>query len=145
MSNTPSRQMPPDFPAQTRSRFAAIRAANGTLWSIPDPSTRFVRTLALHVFEALHCTRSIAQLSSAISVAAARDLATQRAVLREREAMYHDVRREAAIPGRLHLSRTNERCAEAAVVLHMKQRACVLTFSFEWVHGRWRACEIWLL
>ncbi len=142
---SPSQHVRVELPTNIRPAKSVTSASVRSPWTLPDPSTRYVRTLALHVFEALYGTRSIAALSSAVSVAAARDLAAQRAVLRERETMYQETRREVAIPGRLHLCRTNERSAEAAVVLHMRHRANVLTFSFEWIHRRWRAEEIWLL
>jgi len=113
--------------------------------SIPDPSEKFVRALATHAFEAVEGVRSIAQLGTAITLNVARQLAQQRDLLRERNSLSHDTRRCIPYPGRMHLCRTLPRLAEATVVVHTARRAHAVALCLEWVHGRWRACELHVL
>lgn len=112
---------------------------------VPDPSAHFVRALATHAFEAVEGLRAIAQLGAALSVSAARLLALQRHTLSESRQAYQDERRCVASPGRMHLSRVQPYTAEASVVLHTEHRAHAVSLSLEWVHGRWRASEIYVL
>lgn len=112
---------------------------------IPDPPERFVRVLATKSFEAVEGTRSIAQLGAAISVGAARQLAAQRAALHERRDLYRDSRNCLPSPGNVQLCRVDAHLAEATVVLHAGSRARAVALRLEWAHGRWRACEIYVL
>lgn len=112
---------------------------------IPEPPARFVRALAAHAFEAVEGMRSIAGLGGAISVAAARQLALQRNLLRERRQVYRDRRQCVPSPGRMHLCRVQPDLAEASVVLHTEHRSYAVALRLEWVHGRWRGCEVYVM
>ncbi len=112
---------------------------------IPDPPERFVRALAAQAFEAVEGLRNIAQLGPAVSVGAARQLAEQRTALRESRQLYQDRRLCAASPGRVHLCRVLPHFAEASVVVHTEHRSHAVSLSLEWVHGRWRACELYVM
>lgn len=113
--------------------------------AIPDPSTRFVRALAAHAFEVVEGIRSIAQLGPAISVTAARQLAEQRAALRERQQAFVDARRCAPSPGPAHMCRVEAHVVEAAVVMHTIRRSYSVSMRLEWAHRRWRACDVFVL
>lgn len=112
---------------------------------IPDPPERFVRVLAAQAFEVVEGLRNIAQLGPAVSVGAARQLAEQRTALRESRQLHQDRRLCAASPGRAHLCRVLPHLAEASVVVHTEHRTHAVSLSLEWVHGRWRACELYVM
>lgn len=113
--------------------------------AIPDPPARFVRALATHAFEAVAGSRNITQLGGAVTFGAARQLALQRAAMQERKHAYRDARRYVPSPGRMHLCRVMPDTAEASVVLHTEHRAFAVALKLEWVRGRWRACEIYVM
>lgn len=140
----------PDFPIRPQRRHLVAvppppteRAgpANG----IPDPSRRFVSMLAAHAFEVVEGTRSIGQLGAAVSVGAGRQLDAQRTALRERRQVYRDRRRCIPSPGSVRLFRVRPDLAEASVVLHTEHRVHAVALRLEWVHRRWRACELYVL
>lgn len=112
---------------------------------IPDPQERFVRALAAQAFEAVEGMRSIAQLGQTISVGAARQLAEQRTALSESRQLYKDRRRCAPSPGRMHLCRVLPHLAEASVTVHTGRRSHAVSLTLEWVHGRWRARELFVM
>ncbi len=112
---------------------------------IPDPQDRFVRRLAARCFEAVEGSRSIQEFGTSISLAAARQLATQRAAQRERRQAISDFRRCIPSPGRLRLCRVLPHIAEATVVLHTEHRSHAVALRLEWSHGHWRACEIYVM
>lgn len=111
----------------------------------PEPSARFVRALATHAFEAVEGTRSITQLGAALSVGAARQLVLQRNALREGRQAHRDQRTCVPHPGRMRLCRVLPSVAEATVVLHTEHRSHAVALRLEWVHGRWRASEVYVL
>ncbi len=113
--------------------------------SIPDPPARFIRLLATHAFEAVEGLRSITQIGSALSVPAARQLALQRNTLRERNEITRDPRQCIASPGGVRMCRVLPHFSEASVVLHTDRRAHAVALRLEWVHNRWRACEVYVM
>lgn len=112
---------------------------------IPDPQDRFVRRLAALCFEAVEGQRSIHEIDTMLSIGAARQLAMQRTAHRERNQAQHDRRRCVPSPGRLRLCRLFPHVAEATVVLHTERRSHAVALRLEWAHGRWRACEIYVM
>lgn len=135
---------PESVPA-SRRRLAPVPPFEQPGDDIPSPTEKFVRALATQAFEAVEGTRSIAQLGAAISVGAARQLAAQRDTLRERREVFRDLRRCTPSPGRAHLCRVSSHVAEATVVLHTGRRAHAVALHLEWVHGRWRAGELYVM
>lgn len=124
----------------------------GTAWpfddrddQIPDPPERLVRSLAAQAFEVVEGVRNIAQLGALISVGAARQLASQRTALKERRQVYQDQRTCIPSPGRVHMCRVLPHLAEASVVLHTEHRSHAVALRLEWVHRRWRACELYVM
>ena len=113
--------------------------------SIPDPAPHFVRALAAHAFEVIEGKRAIAQLGAAITFSAARQLAEQRQAVSERQSAYRDPRTCAASPGPLHLCRVLPHLAEASVAVHTGRRSHAVSLRLEWIHGRWKASEIYVL
>jgi hypothetical protein len=132
-------------PAQSKRHLTAVPPLAVSEEDIPAPAAPFVRALAAHAFEVVSGTRSIGQLGTAITVGVARELTAQRRIMVERASLYKDRTRLVATPGPLHISRTRARAAEAAVVLHTSRRSYAVTLTLEWAHGRWRACELWVL
>lgn len=112
---------------------------------IPSPSERFIRSLAAQAFEVIEGRRNITQLGWVITVAAARRLAAQRAALRESRALHHDQRVCIPSPGRVHLCRVQPHLAKASLAMHTEHRSYAVSLSLEWMHGHWRACEIYVL
>ncbi|MBO1902284.1 hypothetical protein J4H92_10040 [Leucobacter weissii] len=113
--------------------------------SIPDPSPGFIRALAVHAFEVLEGSRTIAQLGSLISVGLARELTRLRAVRLERQRVYRDERREVPRASSVRCDRPREEVVEAAVVLRTGKRAHAVALRLEWVHRHWRASDITVL
>lgn len=111
----------------------------------PDPASSYVAALAAQAFEVVEGVRGIAQLGAAISVGVARTLMMQRALLHERRCIYKDHRGTVVRVGGVQLCRVQPRITEAAAVVHTEQRSHAVALRLEWVHSRWRACELQVL
>lgn len=136
------------LPDRSPGRRRHLRAVEQDLQKaslIPDPPPQFVRALAVHAFEAVEGKRTISQLGSAVTFTAARQLAEQRQALSERNALYRDSRTCAASPGPLHLCRVLADLAEASIALHTGRRTYAVSLRLEWIHGKWRASEVYVL
>jgi len=119
------------------------RAAEGT--HVPEPSDGFLRGLAAQAYEVVEGVRNLAQLGHMITVGASRQLQIQRSAMVERRSIYRDRHSRLVRMGRVRICRVLPEVVEATVVLHSDRRVHAVALRLEWMHARWRACEVTVL
>jgi len=110
-----------------------------------DPRPDQVQALAVLIFEVIEGLRGIAQLGTAITLGAARQLTAMRAARQEQRAVLREPARHVSRAGHVRVDRPSAGVAEAASVVYVGERARAVAMRLEWLHLRWRATEIAVL
>lgn len=110
-----------------------------------NPDEKLLLSIATQSFQVIEGKRNVTHLGPLISMAAARSLALQHSLLRERNATHQAKVRNIIGAGKARVCRISENVAEATVTLHSMHRSHAVAIRVELLHGRWRATEITVL
>lgn len=120
-------------------------ASESTLFETSDPDHQLLLSIATQSFQVIEGKRNITHLGPVVSMAAARSLALQHSLLRERNALHKPKVRNIVAAGNVHVCRISENVSEASVTLHTTHRSHAVAIRMELHHHRWRAAEITIL